>query len=130
MLSGHGALKISGPKQVLVSVGLLLAITAIEHSGSVAKEAVRRVEELLDPGAGGLDRTGWRLGEMPSKADIAAKLDGIKHLETIDDVSIQVVGKDGALTQRQTALGPTQLTRLAPDGVTVEFQPVASAVFA
>ena len=107
------ALEITGPEEIPIRIDLALTIDAIEASGAVAKQARLRLEKWLDPAVGGRDGTGWSLGEVPTDAEIAAALTGLEHLEAIERIAITRV--DGAPL---TALKPSQLARLAPDGVT------------
>ena len=60
MLAAHGGIVIERPTVVRIRVDLTLAIAQIEHSADVAPEARRRIATLLDPGLGGVDRTGWQ----------------------------------------------------------------------
>lgn len=118
-LGEQGALEIAAPRIVPVRVRLLLAIADVEHSGAVEAEADRRLRELLDPAAGGLARTGWRLGAPLQETDIAAQLDGIEHLEGIEEVAVDVMRPDGTLAALPPIVAPDQLVDLAT--LNVEF---------
>src|SRR5205085_1480825 len=72
MLAAQGAVIIVEPRLIEIRVRLTLTIISIEHSGEVARDAKQRIVDLLDPARGGLDQTGWRLGELPTDTDIAA----------------------------------------------------------
>jgi hypothetical protein len=114
-LAAAGAMDITGPREVLVRLELRLVVDAIESSGQVAKDARDRLAALLDPATGGHDGLGWPLGDMPSDTDIAAKLVGIAHLESI--LPSTIARLDG---QALAPLKPFELVRLAPDGITVD----------
>lgn len=114
MLAAKDVLQITGPDEIVVRVDLELVVAAIESSGSVAAEARLRVAKLLDPATGGRDGVGWALGEMLTETEIAAALVGIRHLEGIEKVV--VTKRDGGAL---TPLKPSQLIRLAPDGVAI-----------
>jgi hypothetical protein len=115
MVAADHALEITGPEEVAIRIDLALTIDAIEASGAIAKEAGLRLEKWLDPAAGGRDGTGWALGDLPTDTEIAAALTGVAHVEAIETITIaRVDGKPLA------ALKPSQLARLAPDGVTTE----------
>ena len=118
-LGEKGALEIASARVVPVRVRLLLAIADVEHSGAVEAEADRRVRALLDPAAGGLEGTGWRLGAALQETDIAARLDGIEHLEGIEEVAVDVVRPDGTLAALPPALSPDHLVELV--SLAVEF---------
>ena len=113
MMAADRALDIEGPEEIAIRIDLTLTLDAIEQSGAVAKEARQRLERWLDPGFGGRDKTGWMLGEAPTDSEIAAALTDIKHLEAIERITITRV--DGLPL---TTLKPSQLARLAADGVT------------
>jgi hypothetical protein len=117
MLAAEGAVTIVEPRLVEVRVSLMLTIDSIEHSGEVARDAKQQITDLLDPTSGRLDKTGWRLGDLPTDADIAAKLDGADHLEEINRVEI-VTAIDG---KALVALQPVDLVTLAPEGINVRF---------
>jgi len=114
MLAVESALDIVAPRIVRVHIDLTLAITSIESSGSVAKSATDCLVKFFDAGAGGLDKTGWRLGDVPSDTDIAAVLTGIKGVDAIDAIAITRI--DG---KPLTTLAPDQLVQLAPNGIVV-----------
>jgi hypothetical protein len=113
MLAAHGAIDIAGPVEVQTYIDLQLAIDRVDSSGSVADEATTLIRRLFDPATGGLDASGWRLGDAPSASDVAAVLDGIKHLDEIR--AVRVVNLD-ALTAMRT-LGPKELATLTPEGI-------------
>lgn len=113
-LGRKGALVVTGPIEVWVRVDLELVIDTIEASADVVQAARDRVAALLDAATGGLDHVGWALGAIPGDTDVAAALDGIDHLETLDKSVVTRV--DGAPLR---PLKPSELVRLAPDGVTV-----------
>jgi hypothetical protein len=114
MLAGDDVLQITGPEEIVVRIDLALLVDAIESSGSVAADARVRVATLLDPAIGGHDGVGWALGEALTETEIAAALIGIEHLEGI--TSAVVSTRDGGSV---TTLKPSQLIRLAPDGVAI-----------
>lgn len=114
-------LDIIAPDPVPLHVDLRLQVDALEHVGSVAKEAVRQIQAMLDPAEGGHDRSGWRLGDLPSDTDIAAVLVGIAHLESIEDIRLTTVNADGQLEDLTRRLRPAELVQLVPDGVRIEF---------
>ena len=113
MVAADHALEITGPEEIAIRIDLALTIDTLEASGAVAKGARLRLETWLDPAAGGHDGTGWALGDVPTDAEIAAALSGLEHVEAIETITITRV--DG---KPLTALKPSQLARLAPDGVT------------
>ena len=122
-LGEKDALDIVGPRAVPVRVRLLLAIGDVEHSGAVMEEVERRLRDLLHPATGGLDGAGWRLGDPVLATDIAARLDGIEHIEGIDEIEVGLVRADGALAPLPAALSPDGLVELA--ALSVDFQVAA-----
>ena len=104
-----------------VRISLHLEIAAIEQSGTVAREVTTRLTALLDPAAGGLDESGWRLGDRLVEQDVAAALDGVPGLETIFSVRIEQQNPDGAASPLAAQLRPIDLLQLAPDGIEIEF---------
>ena len=121
-LAAPGALEIVAPRIVPTRVAVRLAIASIEHGGSVAREVAQRIAALLDPATGGLDRSGWRLGEPLSDLAVAATLDGIAHLEGIVGLRLFAARDDGGYGPMPARLRPTELAALAPEGVAVEFE--------
>jgi hypothetical protein len=123
MLAATGALEITGPDEVFVRIDLRLIVDEIESSGQVAKDAREWLASLLDAATGGHEHIGWALGDVPSDTDIAAALAGIGHLEGVLPSTIARI--DG---KALAPLKPSELVRLAPDGVTVNvFLPDAEA---
>jgi hypothetical protein len=114
-LGGKDVLKIEGPEDVAIRIGLVLIVDDIAWGGEVARNAREAIERLLDPAIGGHEGVGFALGEIPSETDISATLVGIAHLEGIG--SVTVTRADGSPL---ATLKPSQLIRLAPDGVTVD----------
>jgi hypothetical protein len=113
-LAVEGALVVTGPTEIWVRVDLTLVIDTIESSADVAQAVRDRIAALIDVATGGHDQTGWALGAIPTDTDIAAALDGIEHLETLE--ASTVTRADGVPLR---PLKPYELVRLAPDGVTV-----------
>jgi predicted phage baseplate assembly protein len=118
MFAAHGAIVIDPPEPVYVRVDVTLAIERIEHSAGVAPEVTRRIAALLDAKSGGLDRTGWPLGETPTDTDVAAVLDDLTDLEEIRLVRILDAETDAPVA----GLTRHQLATLAAEGVTFRFQ--------
>jgi predicted phage baseplate assembly protein len=117
MLAAQGAIDVRGPVVVDVRIALALTIDAVENSGAVAAEAQQRVAALLDPADGGIDKAGWRLGDVPAEADIAAVLADIPHLEEVREINVTIAAT-GALA---TAIAGDAIARLADNGVTTAF---------
>jgi hypothetical protein len=118
MLAAPNAIDIRGPVVVDVRVGLALTIDAVENSGAVAAEAQRRVAALLDPADGGVDEAGWRLGEVPGEADIAAVLADVPHVEEIRNIEVTVASTGAPAS----AVAREAIVRLADNGVTAAFE--------
>ncbi len=124
-LAERGAVTIVPPQVVSIQLRLRLTISAIEHSGSVKAEVEKRIRALFDPATGGVEGTGWSLGATPSETDIAAAIIGatpIQGLDEIDEIRFWMVGTDGALEPMPQSQRPNELTQLATNGVTVEFE--------
>jgi predicted phage baseplate assembly protein len=121
MMSVPGALVIAPPRPVAARLELALTVDAVKFSGAVSRDALSRINELIDPGSGGHDGTGWQLGDVPTDTDIAAALADVDHLQGIDRVSLYQINDDGSETPFPAALRADQLFRLAPDGVSIEF---------
>ena len=114
-LAGKDVLRIEGPEEIAVRIGLELVVDDIARGGEVARTARQAIERLLDPAIGGHEGVGFALGESPSDTDITATLVGIPHLEGIRSATVQRA--DGSPLG---TLKPSQLIRLASDGVTVD----------
>jgi hypothetical protein len=108
-------LRIEGPEEIPVRIALELVVDDIARGGEVARSARQAIERLLDPAIGGHEGVGFALGETPSDTDITAALVALPHLEGIR--SVTVLGADGLPLG---TLKPSQLIRLAPDGVIVD----------
>jgi hypothetical protein len=117
MLAAPNAIDVRGPVVVDLRIALALTIDAVENSGAVAAEAQRRVAALLDPADGGVDEAGWRLGDVPGEADIAAVLADVPHLEEIRSIEVRVASTGDAAT----AVARDAIVRLADNGVTTAF---------
>jgi predicted phage baseplate assembly protein len=149
MLQERGAVTIAGPDIVWTRVHVRLAIADIDHSGAVGREAVTRIARLFDPVDGGVDGTGWRLGDTPTDMDLAAILDGVPDLEGIVSATLSVVPAEtpaaapplsttapgappaatASLAPMPPALRSTQLARLVDEGISIEFDvPAGEAV--
>ena len=89
VMGAKDALTVAAPTLVPLRLLVDLVVDAIEHTGTVSGEARTRIRELLDPASGGLDRAGWRLGELPSDEDIAVRLAGIDGLEGIAAITVE-----------------------------------------
>ena len=114
-VAGKDVLRIEGPEEIPVRIRLELVVDDIGRGGEVAGAAREAIAQLLDPAIGGHEGAGFELGQSPSDTDITAALVGIRHLEGIR--SATVTRADGAPLG---ATKPSQLIRLAPDGVTVD----------
>jgi predicted phage baseplate assembly protein len=123
-LAAGDALRVDAPRLVTLHVELRVVADASMHSGSVARAVGERVRVLLDPATGGIEGAGWRLGEAPTEADVAAVLADVEHLERIDSVGFVRVTDDGVRTPLD-ALRADQLLTLAPDGVHVHVESAA-----
>lgn len=124
-LAERGAVTIVPPQVIRIQLRLRLTISAIEHSGSIKAAVEERIHALFDPATGGLEGTGWSLGALPSETDIGAAIIGetpIQGLDEIDEVRFWKVGKDGELDALPQSLRPKELTQLATNGVSVEFE--------
>ncbi|WP_395018476.1 hypothetical protein [Dongia sp.] len=115
------ALQVVAPDPVPLRVELKLTVAAIEMSPKVAQDSVARLVTLFDPGRGGLDGAGWRLGTAPSKPEIAAALVEIDGLEGVDDVVFKTIDKDDALIPLPAVLKPAQLLQLTGDDIRISF---------
>ena len=111
----------AAPTIVSVRINLRLEIATIEDSGSVAREVTARLTALLDPAAGGLDDSGWRLGDRLVEEEVAAALDGVAGLESLLDVRIEQQNADGTASPLPPQLRPEDFLQLAPDGIEIEF---------
>jgi hypothetical protein len=120
-LAEKGAVVVKPPELVTVRVSLRLAITSIEQSGAIARAVTTRIAELLDPATGGLDHSGWRLGEVIADEDVAAALDGVPDIDTILAIAIAQQQSDGTTAALPSRLGPADLLHLGPNGVEIEF---------
>jgi hypothetical protein len=118
-LAVRGALTIAGPTLRTMRVDLRLTVDAIENGGTVARAAADRIAALIDPASGGLDRTGWALGVLPSQGDVAAALADIEHLDGVDAVDFADATQDGETRSPPRPLRPAELVTLARDGVRV-----------
>ena len=116
MLAAQGAMTIEGPAVVQVRITLDVAIDTLDSSGAVARDVEAAVRALLDPASGALDQSGWKLGEIPTDADIAAAIEDVAHLEEIHRVEVA----EARTNARVPALRPHQLVTLAPEGVIVK----------
>lgn len=116
--SADGALRLTPATLVPLRVRLSLTIPRLEVSGRVARQVTAHIAALLDPASGGLDGGGWRIGEIPSEADIAACLQDVPELELIDAISL-LSGEEGDEPLR-SALRPTELLQLVSDGVLID----------
>jgi hypothetical protein len=114
-LAGKDVLRIEGAEEIPIRIGLELVVSDIARGGEVARAAQQAIERLLDPAIGGHEGVGFALGGIPSDTDITARLVGISHLEGIRSATVQRA--DGSPLG---TLKPSQLIRLAPDGVTVD----------
>jgi len=119
-LSADGAVVIAGPGLVPVHLQLRLSISSVERSGAVAQSVGDAIRNLLDPATGGLDGTGWKLGDVPSEADIAATLVGIRDLDGVEAIALQRVGEDGTLAD-VGHIRAGDLVQLGPDGIGFDF---------
>jgi hypothetical protein len=117
MLAAPDALQVRGPDVVDVRVSLALRVATLDDTASVAPTVVARIRAFLDPATGGHDGTGWRLGAVPAKDDVAAELVDIRRLEGVDDVSLAPIDPKNDLAR----LRRTELVRLVPDGVRLGF---------
>ena len=121
VLADKDAIVIKGPRLITVRLSLHLEITAVERSGAVAREVAQRLTALLDPAAGGLDGTGWRLGDRIGEQEIAAVLDRVPNLETILNVGIAEQKADGSVAPLPAQLRPGDLLHLGSDSIQLEF---------
>jgi predicted phage baseplate assembly protein len=117
MLASPQAIEVRGPAVLDVRFVLELTIDAVESSGAVAADAERRITALLDPAIGGIDETGWKLGEIPGEADLAAALSTVPHLEEIR--KIRVI--DASTGATLSTIPRDAIVTLAESGVTAVF---------
>lgn len=111
-LARKGALELFDPVLRPVSVRLVLATSSLDYSGQVADAATAAVRAMFDPATGAVDGAGWRLGEAPAAADIAACLLDLPHLDSIVEADLFETGADGSLGPARTSLRPHELAVL------------------
>lgn len=117
MLASPNAIEVREPEVIEVRFIFELTIDAVESSGAVAADAERRITALLDPAIGGIDETGWKLGEIPGDAEVAAALSTVPHLEEIR--KIQVI--DASTGATVSTVPRDAIVTLAENGVTAVF---------
>ncbi len=108
-LARKGGLELADPVLRPISLRLVLATSSLDYSGQVASAATAAVRALFDPATGGVDGAGWRLGEAPAAADVAASLLDLPHLDSIVEVSLSETAADGSAAPARTSLRAHEL---------------------
>jgi hypothetical protein len=121
LLAETDAIRVRPPILVVARISLRLEIASVERSGAVARDVAMRVTALLDPATGGLDGSGWRLGDLLAPEEVAAALDGVPDLETILGVSLERQMADGTSVPLPAQLHPEELLYLRRDSIEIDF---------
>jgi hypothetical protein len=120
-LAAHGVVSAKSPPKVYLRLEIRALIANIDAAGQVASRCKEKIAALLDPVVGGWEGSGWPLGAVPDRADIAACLDDIEHLDELLDFDMAWVAKPGETPNASTApkLTPQSLILLDTDGFKV-----------
>lgn len=119
-LARKDALTIDKPEQVKFRLQISLTVASPDVTGRIVKETTEKVKAFFDPATGGYDRLGWRLGDSPTDADVAAQLIAIDNIEGTGNIRFSRVG-DAATAAERLPIKSDQLAWLAPDGIKIEF---------
>lgn len=92
-----------------LAVRLVLSTPSLDDSGQLADHATTAIRALLDPATGGFDGKGWRLGEAPAAADVAACLLDVPHLDSIIELELFETIADGSSQPAPATLRPDEL---------------------
>lgn len=120
-LAASGALTVEAPVPVAVAITLDATVADLAVGARVAAVVIDSLQALLDPATGGLDGLGWRLGDMLTETDVAARLRDVRDLENF---TVAVSRADG----RTAPLNPNELLTAPPDGIRVTCQAAAETV--
>lgn len=118
VLARQGSLMVTKADPVSFRLELSLRVASVDVTGSVADKVSVAIERLFDPGVGGWDGLGWRIGDAPTEDDVAASLIAIEGLDSVEAV---VFIRDGGRFPPANRLwiGPDQLAWLLPEGIKV-----------
>ena len=92
------------------------------------KAARTNLFSFFDPATGGMSGTGWLLGSVPQKADIAASVLDIADLQAIREVSIFGLDALSRHTSLPSALRANELAWLPPEGIEVVIRLLEASV--
>ncbi|MGE3621849.1 MAG: putative baseplate assembly protein [Acidimicrobiia bacterium] len=92
------------PRYRGVTVVARLRAAARASAARIEKDALRRLDEYLNPLTGGPDGEGWPWGRPVQAGEIFAALQGVRGVDLVDDVRLfganPVTGERGQATQR------------------------------
>ncbi|MDM0116695.1 hypothetical protein QTI66_31650 [Variovorax sp. J22R133] len=122
-LAAPEVLRIGGARLRRLRVDLRLRVASLDDAGAVASDAKKKVIALFDAATGGVDGSGWHLGENPNEIDIAVVLADVALLEGIAAVSLREITDDDEQAW-PPSIARADLPRLEKDGVRIEFETV------
>ena len=88
-------LHVVSPKYAHISVNADLFPKHIESSAVLEKIVSDKLGEFFNPFRGGLDKSGWKFGEITSVSDVYKILSDIPEMENTSNVSLNVSVVDG-----------------------------------
>jgi hypothetical protein len=116
-----GGLEVVGPRYL--DLGIDLALEPAQAGGftDAATRATEAVAALLDPGKGGPSGTGWPLGRVPDRSDVAAALAAIEAMAIPTRIALfRIDRKTGSRSDLPQAIPSDVLVRLDPAGLRIE----------
>jgi len=122
--------RLSVEPSLLRPFGVTLSIDTadLSASGRIVKAARTNLFSFFDPATGGMSGTGWLLGSVPQKADIAASVLDIADLQAIREVSIFGLDALSRHTSLPSALRANELAWLPPEGIEVVIRLLEASV--
>ena len=105
-LVARDRLVVRGPSYVGVGVDADVVVSKADTLGAIEERVEAALAAFLHPLTGGHDRTGWRFGELPSRSDVFAVLEGIAGVDHVTSLSLVFEG-DGTVTSTEGVEPPT-----------------------
>ena len=105
-LVARDRLVVRGPSYVGVGVDADVVVSKADTLGAIEERVEAALAAFLHPLTGGHERTGWRFGELPSRSDVFAVLEGIAGVDHVASLSLVFEG-DGTVTSTEGVEPPT-----------------------